>query len=117
MRRLGPKQPSFAKRGVWRGAVTGKRNKRSLMRFGGSGASNMSRKKITLSVIIIAKNEEARIGKCLDALEFADERIVVDNSSSDRTSQVATEHDAIVQFAHSTDFALLRNNAASKVRG
>ena len=87
------------------------------MRFGGSGASNMSRKKITLSVIIIAKNEEARIGKCLDALEFADERIVVDNSSFDRTSQVATEHDAIVQFAHSTDFALLRNNAASKVRG
>lgn len=87
------------------------------MHFWESGAGNMSRKTSTLSAIVIAKNEEARIGKCLDALGFADERIVVDNSSLDRTAQVAKQHNAIVQYAHSGDFASLRNVAASKVSG
>ena len=32
-----------------------------------------------LTVVVIAKNEEVRIGKCLASAAFADERIVVDN--------------------------------------
>ena len=73
----------------------------------------MNPKKSALSAIIIAKNEEARIGKCIDALEFADESKLLDNSSSDKTSQVAKTHGAAVHSFHSANFAELRNEAAA----
>lgn len=73
----------------------------------------MSRKKLQLSAIIIARDEEARIGKCLDTLAFADERIVLDNGSADKTSEVAKTHGATVHAFVSTDFAKLRNKAAT----
>jgi len=47
-----------------------------------------------LSVVITTKNEEANIGACIDAFAaFRDEveLIVVDNSSSDRTREIAAE--------------------------
>ncbi len=49
-----------------------------------------------LSVIIIAKNEEERIVRCLESVAFADERIVVDNGSTDQTVKLATQHGAKV---------------------
>ena len=43
-----------------------------------------------LSVGIITYNEENRIGKTLDSIkEIADEIIVVDSESSDRTAEIA----------------------------
>lgn len=83
----------------------------------GDGGNNMSRKKPLLSVIVIAKNEEARIGKCLDAVAFADELIVLDNNSEDNTSGVATSKGALVRSFHSGDFAKLRNVAAEEANG
>ncbi len=77
----------------------------------------MSPKKYKLSVIIIAKNEEARIATCLEAVSFADERIVLDNDSIDTTSDIAKEHGATVVRFSSSDFAKLRNTAASKAKG
>ena len=44
-----------------------------------------------LSVIIITKNEEANIRKCLDSVKWADEIVLVDQSSSDRTVEIAKE--------------------------
>ncbi|MBK6650928.1 MAG: glycosyltransferase family 2 protein [Betaproteobacteria bacterium] len=41
-----------------------------------------------LSVVIIAFNESANIGACLDSVEFADERIVMDNGSTDGTQDI-----------------------------
>jgi glycosyltransferase involved in cell wall biosynthesis len=52
--------------------------------------------KHTLSVVISAYNEEAKIGNCLDSIPFADEYIVIDNTSSDKTAIVAKKHGAIV---------------------
>ncbi len=42
-----------------------------------------------LSVVISAFNEASRIEKCLQATSFADEVIVVDNSSTDDTAKIA----------------------------
>lgn len=62
-----------------------------------------------ISAVIIAKNEEKMIGDCLDSVSFCDEIIVVDNNSSDKTSEIATEKGIrVVQF-ESDDFAKLRN--------
>ena len=42
-----------------------------------------------LSLIVITKNEEAAIARCLRSADFADEVIVVDHGSTDRTAEVA----------------------------
>jgi glycosyltransferase involved in cell wall biosynthesis len=44
---------------------------------------------MTLSVIVITKNEEAAIGRCLASVTWADECIVVDSGSTDRTLAIA----------------------------
>ena len=44
---------------------------------------------MTLSVIIITKNEAAHIADCIDSVSFADEIIVVDSGSSDQTREIA----------------------------
>lgn len=55
--------------------------------------------KIPLSVIVITRNEEAHIGRCLDALyEFA-EVVVVDSASTDKTQEIAAAKGArVVNF-------------------
>ncbi len=45
--------------------------------------------KIPVSVLVVTKNEEAVIARCLDALSDFDEVIVVDSSSSDCTAEIA----------------------------
>lgn len=53
----------------------------------------------TVTVIVPARNEEQRIGACLDGLAgdpWIDELLVVDDRSSDRTAEVAAAHGARV---------------------
>jgi len=45
-----------------------------------------------LSVVILTKNEESRIAKCLDSVIWADEIIVVDDLSTDTTVEVARRY-------------------------
>jgi len=48
---------------------------------------------IPVSVVIITKNEEDRIRECLDSVKgWADEIIVVDDESSDRTPEIVREY-------------------------
>lgn len=49
-----------------------------------------------LSVVISAWNEEDKLGRCLKSVAWADERIVVDNSSTDGTAEVAKTHGATI---------------------
>ncbi len=47
---------------------------------------------MSLSVIIITKNEEAAIGECLASVDWADEIVVVDSGSSDGTVALCRTH-------------------------
>ncbi len=44
-----------------------------------------------LSVVIVTRNEEDRIRACLDAVAWADEVIVIDAESEDKTASIARE--------------------------
>lgn len=55
---------------------------------------------MTLSVIIITKNESAHIADCLDSVAFADEIIVVDSGSTDGTGDIARAKGAKVTVTH-----------------
>jgi glycosyltransferase involved in cell wall biosynthesis len=56
----------------------------------------MLEKKLTLSIVIPAYNEERYIVKCLDAIAaqtvMPDDVIVVDNNSTDRTAEIAKKY-------------------------
>ncbi|MBD3401967.1 glycosyltransferase [candidate division GN15 bacterium] len=47
-----------------------------------------------LSVVIITRNEEANLGRCLESVAFADEVIVVDSDSTDRTEEISVSRGA-----------------------
>src|SRR5258708_481440 len=47
---------------------------------------------MTLSIVISAYNEEKKIEDCLKSASFADEIILVDNSSNDRTVEIAKKY-------------------------
>ena len=49
-----------------------------------------------LSVVVICYNEEAILGKCLSAVQWAEEIVVLDSFSTDRTLEVARQYTARV---------------------
>ena len=51
---------------------------------------------MSLSAIVIARNEEDAIGACLDALSWCQEVILVDSGSEDRTCEIAAKRGARV---------------------
>jgi glycosyltransferase involved in cell wall biosynthesis len=71
-----------------------------------------------LSAIIITRNEILNIADCLRALAFADEIIVLDNGSTDRTQDVARRLGAQV---HETEdwpgFGMQKNRALALAKG
>ena len=52
--------------------------------------------KTKLAVVISAYNEEEKIEECLQSVSFADEIIVIDNSSTDKTPEIARKFGAKV---------------------
>ncbi len=64
-----------------------------------------------ISVCIIAKNEEARIERCLASIKPYDfEIVVVDTGSTDRTKEIAVKYtDNIFDFEWIDDFSAARN--------
>lgn len=67
-----------------------------------------------LSVIVLAKNEEERITACLESVKWADELIVFDDDSTDKTKQIARRYTNKVYTVKSSDFAEIRNKAFEK---
>ncbi len=73
---------------------------------------------MTLSAIIIAKNEEKRIKYCLKSVAFADEVItVIDRSSTDNTALLAQEAGAMVLFEDWQGYGHQKNKGAAAASG
>lgn len=70
-----------------------------------------------ISAIILTKNEEQNIEKCLESVKWCDEIIVIDDNSSDKTESVAKKYKTAI-FSHSlnNDFSSQRNFGMSKAK-
>lgn len=70
-----------------------------------------------LSALVVAHNEEARLGACLDKLTFADEIVAVLDRCTDRSREIALAHGArVVEGAWPLEGAR-RNAAVEACRG
>jgi glycosyltransferase involved in cell wall biosynthesis len=67
-----------------------------------------------LSVAIITKNEEDRLPSCLKSVSFADDIVVVDSGSTDRTLKIAEEFGCRVFVEEWKGFGRQKNSAVQK---
>jgi glycosyltransferase involved in cell wall biosynthesis len=70
-----------------------------------------------LSITIITLNEEKNLRNCLESVTFADEIVVVDSGSQDRTLAIAHEFTGQVFQEPWPGFARQKNLAQDKARG
>jgi len=72
-----------------------------------------------LSVVILARNEEEMIGDCLESVKWADEIVLIDSGSTDKTPKIAQEYGAkIVEVAFKgLEFSRWRNLGKEKAAG
>ncbi len=61
--------------------------------------------------VVLAHNEERHLGECLDTLAWADERLVLDDFSTDRTAEIAGDRGARLVRHALENFAAQRNRA------
>ena len=71
---------------------------------------------IEISLCMIVKNEEHRLGNCLESVhDLMDEIIIVDTGSTDKTIEIASKYtDKIYHFDWINDFSAARNFSFSK---
>lgn len=65
--------------------------------------------KATISGIVITRNEAPRIEKCLKALLWVDELLIIDNNSSDETVKIAQKFPVKIYQTQENNFAAIRN--------
>ena len=70
-----------------------------------------------LSALILAKNEEDMIEGCLSQLSFADEIIVCDQNSSDKTVEIAKKYTNKILSSNFWQFDKNRNLLLSQAKG
>ncbi|WP_298714957.1 glycosyltransferase family 2 protein [uncultured Veillonella sp.] len=69
----------------------------------------------TVSVIILARNEEHNIHDCIESVQFADEVLVIDDFSTDKTLVIAQELGArVIQHLLNGDWAQQRRFGVSQ---
>lgn len=68
----------------------------------------------SISAVIITLNEEANIRRCLESVKWADEIIVVDSGSTDRTLEICKEFNCRVFSREWEGYAQQKNYAISQ---
>ncbi|MBB6576430.1 glycosyltransferase involved in cell wall biosynthesis [Comamonas odontotermitis] len=82
--------------------------------LGGAAAS----RKLTLTIGILTLNEEDNIKACISSASFADQVIVVDSGSTDRTTAIACEQGAqVYRYDDWQGFAVQRNRLLAHATG
>lgn len=71
---------------------------------------------VAVSVVIPTLDEEENIADCLASLAWADERIVVDSESRDRTRDIAVERGATVVVRPFAGYGAQRNHGVERAR-
>ncbi|TSC87290.1 MAG: glycosyltransferase [Microgenomates group bacterium Gr01-1014_16] len=70
-----------------------------------------------LTGVVLTRNEEANLDKCLTSLKFCDEILIIDDNSTDKTAEIAKNHGAkVVKHSLNADFATQRNFALSQIK-
>jgi O-antigen ligase len=78
----------------------------------------MTNRKHSLSVVVITKNEEDRLPTCLDSVrELADEIIVLDCGSADRTVEIASSYTDRVYVTDWPGYGVQKQRALEKATG
>ena len=73
---------------------------------------------IKISVSIITKNEEKNIKECLESVKWADEIVIVDDMSTDRTLDICREYSNVKVYEKKMEgFGPQKNYAVSKTVG
>ncbi len=72
-----------------------------------------------LSVVLATRNEEKNIGRCLDSIsEIADEIIIFDEYSTDKTVEIAKKYGAkVYQVEHQDNFHITKQKAIDIAHG
>ena len=70
-----------------------------------------------ISIIIIAKDEEKKLPDCLKSIEWADEVVVIDNDSRDKTAEIARKFGAKVITIKNGTYATRKNKGAQVAQG
>ena len=71
---------------------------------------------VYLAAVVLTRNEERHIGDCLDSLAWAEQRVVFDSFSADRTVDIARAKGAQVIQLKFDNFAAQRNAALDVVQ-
>ncbi|MDR2099706.1 MAG: glycosyltransferase family 2 protein [Campylobacteraceae bacterium] len=70
-----------------------------------------------VSVLILAKNEEHNISDCIKSCDFADEIVIIDDFSSDKTAEISQGLGAkVVQHAMNGDWGAQQNFALEQAK-
>lgn len=70
---------------------------------------------MVLTLCMIVKDEAARLGRCLSSAQaLADEFVIVDTGSADKTVQIAQKFGQVYGFEWQNDFAAARNLSLEK---
>jgi glycosyltransferase involved in cell wall biosynthesis len=72
---------------------------------------------VTLSVVVIALNEEANLGRLLESVRLADEHIILDCGSTDRTLEIARAFGAKTFTEEWKGYSAQKNAAIDKASG
>jgi glycosyltransferase involved in cell wall biosynthesis len=69
-----------------------------------------------ISVLLPTRNEERNLAACLERVRWADEVVVVDSESTDRTREIAAAHGARVLVRAFDDYSTQKNWALPQLR-